>query len=298
MAASPITIVLVHSPFLGPASLRPLADALAAHGRDLLAGPDIDVVLLDLRPSVVSAPVHQVLVGAFADAMSERASESSDTGRPRAASPSLRGDVGSERASESSDTGRPRAASPSLRGDIGSELASETWPTGPVVLVGHSGAGPLLPAFADALEDTVTGLVFVDAGLPTPGRTWRDTVPAELYTQLKSASREGRLPRWQRWFDPDPLVELVADEELRAQIADEAPEVPVAFLKEPRPDVEWSGPAGYVALSEPYAEDVAGAEALGWPVRRLDSHHLAPATDPDPVAVAVLEVLGELLRAG
>jgi hypothetical protein len=32
-------------------------------------------------------------------------------------------------------------------------------------------------------------------------------------------------------------------------------------------------------------------------VRRLDSHHLAPATDPDPVAVAVLEVLAELLRA-
>jgi pimeloyl-ACP methyl ester carboxylesterase len=247
MAASPITAVLVHSPFLGPASLRPLADALAAHGHpaeDLLAGSSTNVVLLDLRPSVVSAPVHQVLVGAFADAMSEE------------------------------------------------DLA------GPVVLIGHSGAGPLLPAFADALEDTVTGLVFVDAGLPTPGRSWRDTVPAELYTRLKSAAREGRLPRWQRWFAPDPLVELVADEELRAEIADEAPEVPVAFLKETRPEVEWSGPAGYVALSDAYTDDVSAAEADGWPVRRLDSHHLAPATDPDPVAVAVLEVLAELLREG
>jgi pimeloyl-ACP methyl ester carboxylesterase len=235
MAASPITAVLVHSPFLGPASLRPLADALAAHGHP--------AVLLDLRPSVVSAPVHQVLVGAFADAISDE------------------------------------------------DLA------GPVVLIGHSGAGPLLPAFADALEDTVTGLVFVDAGLPTPGRSWRDQVPAELYAQLKAASREGRLPRWQRWFSPDPLVELVADDELRAQIADEAPEVPISFLKEPRPDVEWSGPAGYVLLSKAYEADLAEATALGWPVRRLDSHHLAPATDPDPVAVAVLEVLAELLRA-
>jgi pimeloyl-ACP methyl ester carboxylesterase len=232
----PITAVLVHSPFLGPASLRPLADALAAHGHPAL--------LLDLRPSVVSAPVHQVLVGSFADAMSEE--------------------------------------------DL----------TGPVVLIGHSGAGPLLPAFAEALEDTVTGLVFVDAGLPTPGRSWRDTVPAALYAELRAASREGQLPRWQRWFDPDPLVELVADERLRAEIADEAPEVPVAFLKEPRPDVEWSGPAGYVALSPPYAADADAATALGWPVRRLESHHLAPATDPDPVAVAVLEVLAELLRAG
>lgn len=246
MPASPITAVLVHSPFLGPASLRPLADALAAHGQstDLLAGSGIDAVLLDLRPSVVATPVHQVLVGAFADAMSEFG-----------------------------------------------ELA------GQVVLIGHSGAGPLLPAFADALEDMVTGLVFVDAGLPTPGRSWRDAVPAELYTRLKSASREGRLPRWHRWFEPDPLVELVADEALRAEVEDEAPEVPVAFLKEPRPDVEWSGPAGYVALSEAYAEDVAAAEALGWPVRRLGSHHLAPTTNPDPVAVAVLEVLASLLRA-
>jgi len=234
MPAPTITAVLVHSPFLGPASLRPLADALAAHGHP--------AVLLDLRPSVVSAPVHQVLVGSFADAMSEE------------------------------------------------EL------TGPVVLIGHSGAGPLLPAFADALEDTVTGLVFVDAGLPTPGRSWRDTVPAELYPRLKAASREGQLPRWNRWFSPDPL-ELVDDEELRAEIADEAPEVPVAFLKEPRPDVEWSGPAGYVALSSAYEADVDAATGLGWPVRRLDSHHLAPATDPDPVAVAVLEVLAELLRA-
>lgn len=233
---SPLTAVLVHSPFLGPASLRPLADALAAHGHP--------AVLLDLRPSVVAPPVHQVLLGAFADAMSEE------------------------------------------------ELAGE------VVLIGHSGAGPLLPAFADALEDTVTGLVFVDAGLPTPGRSWRDNAPPELYGQLKGMAREGQLPRWQRWFDADPLTELVADEQLRSEIADEAPEVPVAFLKEPRPDVAWTGPAGYVALSVPYAADAEAATARGWPVRVLDSTHLAPAADPEPVARAVLEVLGELLTAG
>jgi hypothetical protein len=234
MNKSPITAVLVHSPFLGPASLRPLADALAAHGHPAL--------LLDLRPSVVAPPVHQVLLGAFADAMSEE------------------------------------------------DLSGE------VVLIGHSGAGPLLPAFADALEDTVTGLVFVDAGLPTPGRSWRDTVPAELYTQLKGMSREGQLPRWQRWFDPDPLPRLVPDADLRAEIADEAPEVPVAFLKEPRPDVEWNGPAGYVELSEAYVSDADEAEARGWPVRRIGSHHLAPASDPEPVARAVLDVLAELLE--
>jgi pimeloyl-ACP methyl ester carboxylesterase len=233
MPASPVTAVLVHSPFLGPASLRPLADALAALGHP--------AVLLDLRPSVVAPPVHQVLLGAFADAMSEEPMD------------------------------------------------------GPVVLIGHSGAGPLLPAFADALEDPVAGLVFVDAGLPTPGRSWRETVPGDLYAELRALSREGRLPRWQRWFDPDPLEALVPDPELRAEIADEAPEVPIAFLKEERPEVEWSGPAGYVQLSPPYDEDADEARTRGWPVRRLTTHHLAPATDPAPVARAVLEVLTELL---
>jgi pimeloyl-ACP methyl ester carboxylesterase len=232
MPATPVTAVLVHSPFLGPASLRPLADALASLGHP--------AVLLDLRPSVVAPPVHQVLLGAFADAMSE-------------------------------------------------ELLD-----GPVVLIGHSGAGPLLPGFADALEEGVTGLVFVDAGLPTPGRSWRETVPASLYAELRAMSREGQLPRWQRWFSPDPLS-VVTDPELRAEIADEAPEVPIAFLKEERPEVEWTGPAGYVQLSPPYDTDAASAEARGWPVRRLATHHLAPATDPAPVARAVLEVLTELL---
>ncbi|HET9143541.1 hypothetical protein [Actinophytocola sp.] len=224
------TIVLVHSPFLGPASLRPLADALAADGHQ--------AVLLDLRPSVVTPPVHQVLLGVFADVLSDAA------------------------------------------------LA------GPVVLVGHSGAGPLLPAFADTLEDSVTGLVFLDAGLPTPGRSWRDTVPAELYLRLRDRTREGLLPRWPLWFEPDPLATL--DPALRAEIADEAPEVPIAFLKEARPDVEWTGPCGYVALSPAYAEDLDQAQALGWPVVSLDTTHLAPATDPDPVARAILEVMARM----
>lgn len=221
------TIVLVHSPFLGPASLRPLADALAGHGHA--------AVLLDLRPSVVAAPVHQVLLGVFADVLSDAAL------------------------------------------------------TGPVVLVGHSGAGPLLPAFADTLEEGVTGLVYLDAGLPTPGRSWRDTVDAELYKGLRDRTREGLLPRWPHWFEPDPLATL--DPALRAEIADEAPEVPIAFLKEARPDVEWTGPAGYVALSEAYAEDLHHAEQLGWPAVRLNSTHLAPATDPEPVAEAILRVM-------
>ncbi len=232
MPWQPPTIVLVHSPFLGPASLRPLADALAARGRP--------TVLLDLRVTVAAAPVHARMIGSFADALGE------------------------------------------------AEV------TGPVVLVGHSGAGPLLPGFADAIDEPVDGLVFLDAGLPTPGLSWRDTVPQALFDDLRAKSRDGLLAPWPDWFEPDPLPRLVPDTVLRAQIAEEAPEVPVAFLKETRPSVEWTGPAAYLQLSSPYDRDLAGARRLGWPVRRLESNHLAPATEPDQIADALLRLLAEL----
>lgn len=228
----PPTIVLVHSPFLGPASLRPLADALAARGRA--------TVLLDLRVTVAAAPVHARMIGSFADALSE------------------------------------------------AEL------TGSVVLVGHSGAGPLLPGFADTLDEPVAGLVFLDAGLPTPGLSWRDTAPSGLFDQLRAKSRDGLLAPWPDWFAQDPLPRLVPDTVLRAQIAEEVPEVPVAFLKEARPSAQWSGPAAYLQLSDAYHQDLAAARRLGWPVHRLDSNHLAPATEPDLVAGALLNLLARL----
>ncbi|GAA4419183.1 hypothetical protein GCM10023148_18230 [Actinokineospora soli] len=223
MPADPVTAVLVHSPYLGPASLRLLADAIAA-----LEHP---AVLPDLRPSVVTPPVTQRLIEAFEAVM------------------------------------------------------SDALPLGPVALVGHSGAGPLLPAFAEEIDDAggqVRGLVYLDAGLPTPGKSWRDTVPAELYAKFRAMSPDGLLPRWPAWFPGT---------EVDAAIAEEAPEVPFAFLKEPRPSVEWVGPCGYVLLSGSYDEELAEARERGWPTKALDLAHLAAATDPEPVARAVLEVL-------
>jgi len=224
-------VVLVHSPYLGPASLRPLADALAAGG--------IESCLVDLRVTVSAAPVHQRLIGAFADAMDEV------------------------------------------------ELAE------PAVLVGHSGAGPLLPAFAAELDELVAGLVYMDAELPTPGRSFRELDPG-WFARLRTSAREGRLPRWSDWFTPNPLAELVSDESLRAEMIDEEPEVAVEFLKEQRPSAEWDGPSGYLLLTEVYAEHAAAARELGWPVRELASNHLAPATDPVPVAAALTELLAAL----
>jgi hypothetical protein len=49
----------------------------------------------------------------------------------------------------------------------------------PAILIGHSGAGPLLAA-AGAIIGQARGYIFVDAGLPAPGQTWMETVPPDL----------------------------------------------------------------------------------------------------------------------
>ncbi|MFI6096561.1 hypothetical protein ACIA8G_13455 [Lentzea sp. NPDC051213] len=225
-----VTVVLMHSPFLGPSSMRPLADELASDGAAVL--------LVDLQMTINEAPVHQRLIGAFADAL------------------------------------------------------DDSGVAGPLVLVGHSGAGPLLPCFADALEMDVAGLVFLDSDLPTPGRAWRETVDPALVSKVKASVRDGKLPRWDRWFPEDPFRLIPA--ELREEMRDEAPEVPWEFLKEQRPSVEWTGPCGYVLLSAHYEDAAANADKLGWPVERVESHHLAAATSPSAVAAALTSVISRL----
>lgn len=52
--------------------------------------------------------------------------------------------------------------------------------------------------------------------------------------------------------------------------------------------------AAYLRLSEAYDEPAGQARALGWPVTDLDSHHLAPFTDPADVTDALLGLLARL----
>jgi pimeloyl-ACP methyl ester carboxylesterase len=81
----------------------------------------------------------------------------------------------------------------------------------PVVLVGHSGAGPLLPAIAGGFRQRVAGYVFVDAGLPADGRSRLEMMQSEGADLAQELSRHlaagGRFPDW---TDAD-LAALVPD---------------------------------------------------------------------------------------
>jgi len=166
----------------------------------------------------------------------------------------------------------------------------------PAILIGHSGAGPLLAA-AGAIIDQVQGYLFVDAGLPTPGRSWMDTVPPGLAAQLREmADAQGWLPPWPQWWGDEALAELIADPNARRRFAADCPRLPLAMFTEVHPPApQWpDAPAAYLRLSDAYDEQAAIAREAGWPVTELASNHLAPMTDPGLVAETLRELLNQL----
>ena len=163
------------------------------------------------------------------------------------------------------------------------------------VLVGHSGAGPLLPAMGEALA-AVDGCVFLDAGLPTPDSSWLDNAPADLAEHLSALATNGWLPRWADWWGTEALAELLPDIDLRTRFIAGCPRVPVAMLGERRPAAAlWEASAcGYLLLSDGYREEADRARTLGWPIAELPGHHLSMLTDPDVVAEALLDLAGRV----
>ena len=168
----------------------------------------------------------------------------------------------------------------------------------PVVFIGHSGAGPLLATAGMMLGEQARGYIFVDAGLPTPGRSWMETVPPDLAAQLRGmADSQGWLPPWSRWWDEEELAALLPDPVLRQRFAAECPRLPLAMFEEAHPLIPgWpNAPGAYIQLSEAYEDDAARAGELGWPVRKQQlSHHLGLLTAPVQVAGEIRELVSRL----
>ncbi|GAB3578314.1 hypothetical protein GCM10027445_45350 [Amycolatopsis endophytica] len=154
----------------------------------------------------------------------------------------------------------------------------------PGVLVVHSGAGALVPGIA--ARTGAPRAIFVDALLPHPGRSWFDTAPPELADRLRELAADGHLPPWNEWFPPGTIEELVPGQRMRDAFVAELPRVPLAYFTETHPEGTLP-PSTYLQLSDGYDEEAGQAAAQGWPVERLDSHHLGPLTDPAAVAAAI-----------
>jgi hypothetical protein len=159
----------------------------------------------------------------------------------------------------------------------------------PVVLVGHSGAGPRLPMVATR-TDGVVGMVLVDSPMPHPDQSWAETAPRALIEHLRAIARDGMLPPWPEWWPASAMRDILPDETMRERFVVDCPSVPETVLDEVMPDVP-EPPAAYVQLSAVCAADANAAEARGWPVIRVDGSHLSILTAPE-------EAVDAIVRAG
>lgn len=183
----------------------------------------------------------------------------------------------------------PAADVPPPRWDAFVDLADEAVADVPgrVAVVGHSGAGPLLPAIGARLGQRLQGLVFVDAVVPAPSGV--HGTPSHLLALLDQHVVDGRLERWLDWWPEDVTAELVPDPAQRDSLRREMPRLPRALYDQdvPLPDGWSAWPCAFVRLSEAYDDDLAEASARGWPIVELDATHLSPCTHPTPVASAI-----------
>lgn len=166
----------------------------------------------------------------------------------------------------------------------------------PFALVVHSGAGALAPAVVRQCEALCRAVLFVDALLPHPGKSWMETIPDAMRDHLRSLAADGCLPPWDRWWPPHVMEAVLPDRSLRERFIAGLPQLPLTYFEEAAsPDTLPSDlPCGYLRLSEAYRAEADAAEEMGWPVERREMSHLATLTEPNRTAMDVVALLAKL----
>lgn len=165
----------------------------------------------------------------------------------------------------------------------------------PLVLVGHSGAGPLLPAIGQEIGHRVAAYVFVDAGIPTDGRSrieLMETEDSPFARDLRQHLIAGR--RFPEWSEAD-LAPLVPDALLRRLLIAELRPRPLPFFTEPIPVFAgWpDAPCAHLQFSPAYDVPARRAQEAGWSYREIVAGHFHILVDPEAVADALLDLIEE-----
>ncbi len=163
---------------------------------------------------------------------------------------------------------------------------------GPIVIVGHSGAGPLLPLIAQALGERAGPCIYVDAMLPTAGGSRIEHLPPDFAAELSGSAVAGLLPRWGESWPSDLWEKLIPDAAVRQAFRAQLEPAPLAIYTESIPDPPVPMRSAYLQFSEAYDSEAAAAAARGWLVRRIAGNHLNMLVEPAAVADALLDVGG------
>lgn len=159
-----------------------------------------------------------------------------------------------------------------------------------VILVGHSGAGQLLPAIRQQADRPVAAYIFVDAGIPEDGQARLGS--GAFAQQLRDLYARGE--RFPNWMD-EHLRAVVPDQALRRGLLGQLRPQPWAFWEEPIPVFAgWpDAPCGYLRFAPNPAYDTAADEARrrGWPYAELSGGHFHMLVDPTAVTEALLDLV-------
>ncbi len=158
------------------------------------------------------------------------------------------------------------------------------------LLVGHSGAGLLLPAIRERLPHSVAGYILVDAGLPWDGMSRlaeiEESIPKDAAGFREHLEAGAFFPTW---TDED-LSAIVPDVQRRHDLLAELSPRPLAFFTEPIPVFAgWpDAPCAYLKLSDEYGRAAEAARQAGWTCIAIDAGHFHLLVDPVEVAALLL----------
>ncbi len=161
-----------------------------------------------------------------------------------------------------------------------------------VVLVGHSGAGSLLPAVGAAIERPVAAYVFCDAGVPRDGASrFEGFGSAEVVESFQRSAVDGMMPP----FPAEAWEDAIPDAGVRREFMQDLRSTPLEVYEEPLPvAATWpDAPVAYLGFRrsrEMYAESVKRALAEGWPFSELEGGHFQMLVDPERVARGLLQL--------
>jgi pimeloyl-ACP methyl ester carboxylesterase len=165
--------------------------------------------------------------------------------------------------------GAATAPPPQWRYCIDAVRAATSTLSNPIVLVGHSGGGLLLPAITGAVTTAVSRLIFVDSGVPaSSGET--PLAPPPFLAHLRTLAVNGKLPLWSTWWGEEAMRELVPDEAASAALERELPSLPLSFFDQSVPSpAGWDrAQCAYLLLSDAYRDAATDAHGRGWRVER------------------------------
>lgn len=168
-----------------------------------------------------------------------------------------------------------------------------------IVLVAHSGAGPLLPAIRHRLYHTIGAYVFVDAGIPGDGLSRLELMKLEdeeWAEQFHMALLNGE--QFPTWTDDD-LREIIPDADARRKLVAEIQPRSLAFFTEPIPGYKgWpDAPCIYIKFSESYDWDWVQAKQNRWDVYELNAGHFHMLVEPSEVADLIVKSVHRVLDA-